>query len=61
MHHLNDDIRPNRKVIRIKTKQPWEVSTGHKEDKNDTTMDSRPKRLRTRKDIEISWRKEYDF
>lgn len=58
----NDDTRPRRKygTVKIKTKKPWEVPTGHKEHR-DTTMDSRPKRQRTRKDIERSWRDEYDM
>ena len=55
----NDDIRPRRNIIKIKTKKPWELPTGHKEHK-DTTFDNRPKRMRTRKDIERSWRDEYE-
>lgn len=61
MHHLNDDIRPRRNIIKIKSKKPWEVPTGHKEDRSDTSFDHRPKRLRTRKDIERNWRNEYDL
>jgi len=59
----NDDIRPRRKYgdnIKIKVKKPWEVSTGHKEHR-DTTIDSRPKRQRTRRDIDRSWQQEYDI
>jgi hypothetical protein len=61
--HNNDDMRPRRKYgkpIKLKVKKPWEVSTGHKEHR-DTTMDNRPKRLRTRKSIDRSWRSEYDM
>ena len=46
--------------IKIKVKQRYQLPTGHKEDRGDTTMDNRPKRMRTRKDIERSWREEYD-
>ena len=48
-------------MVKIKTKQRWELSTGHREDRGDTTMDNRPKRMRTRKDIDRAWRKEYDM
>ena len=58
--HNNDDIRQNRKVIKIKVKKPWEVATGHREHR-DTTMDSRPKRRRTRNAIDRAWRDEYDM
>ena len=57
----NDDMRPRRKYgnkIKLKAKKPWETPTGHKEHK-DTVMDNRPKRLRTRKDIERGWQREY--
>lgn len=57
--HNNDDTRPRRNIIKIKTKKPWEVPTGHKEHK-DTMFDSRPKRLRTRKAAERQWRQEFD-
>ena len=60
--HNNDDTRPKRNhnnKIKLKVKKPWEVPTGHREHR-DTLMDNRPKRLRTRKDIERGWRKEYD-
>ena len=56
----NDDIPRRRKVIKIKVKKPWEVPTGHKEYR-DTTMDNRPKRLRTRNAIDKLWRNEYDI
>ncbi len=61
-HQNNDDIRPRRKYgsLKIKVKQPWELSTGHKEHR-DTLMDNRPKRLRTRQDIDRSWRRDYDM
>jgi hypothetical protein len=59
----NEDMRPRRKYgdkIRLKTKKPWEVSTGHKEYRH-TAMDNRPKRQRTRKAIDKQWRSEYDI
>ena len=59
----NEDMRPRRKYgdkIRLKTKKPWEVSTGHKEYRH-TAMDNRPKRQRTRKAIDKQWRNEYDI
>ena len=58
----NDDMRPRRKYgkVKIKTKQPWEMATGHREHR-DTLMDNRPKRQRTRHDIDRSWRQEYDM
>lgn len=60
--HNNDDMRPRRKhnIIKIKTKQRWELPTGHKEERY-TVMDNRPKRQRTRSDIDRKWRKEYDI
>lgn len=61
MHHNNDDTKRNRKVIQIKVKQPWELSTGHREDRVNTLFDNRPKRKRTRNDIDRTWRKEYDM
>ena len=62
MHHLNDDTRPrrNHNKIKIKVKQPWELSTGHREDRN-TLFDNRPKRQRTRRDIDRGWRRDYDM
>lgn len=60
MHQNNDDMRPRRNIIKIKTKKPWELPTGHREDRGDTSMDNRPKRQRTRKDIERQWRQEYE-
>jgi hypothetical protein len=45
--------------IQIKVKKRWQIPTGHKEHR-DTIMDHRPKRMRTRKDIERSWRKEFE-
>lgn len=59
LHH-NDDIRPRKNTIKLKVKHPWELSTGHKEHR-DTLMDNRPKRQRTRRDIDRSWRQEYDM
>jgi hypothetical protein len=64
MHHLNDDIRPQRNhnnKIKVKVKQPWEISTGHKENRTNTFFDNRPKRQRTRRDIDNGWRQEYDM
>jgi hypothetical protein len=60
--HNNDDMRPRRKYgnIKIHTKKSWEVPTGHREHR-DTLMDNRPKRQRTRKDVDRSWRQEYDM
>lgn len=60
--HNNDDTRPrrNHNKLKIKVKRPWEMSTGHKEHR-DTIMDNRPKRQRTRRDIDKSWRDEYDM
>lgn len=58
----NDDIRPRRKYgdnIKLKTKKPWEVPTGHREERY-TVMDNRPKRQRTRKAAERQWKQEYD-
>lgn len=62
MYHLNDDTRPkrNHNKIKIKVKRPWEMATGHKEHR-DTLMDNRPKRQRTRRDIDKTWRQEYDI
>ena len=60
--HNNDDIRPRRKYgdkIKLKTKKPWEVPTGHREERY-TVMDNRPKRQRTRKAAEQRWKQEYD-
>jgi hypothetical protein len=58
--HNNDDMqRPRRNIIKVKKVMPWEVRQGHKEHR-DTVMDNRPKRLRTRRDIERSWQKEYE-
>ena len=58
----NDDMRPRRKYgsIKVKIKQPWEMATGHREHR-DTLMDHRPKRQRTRRDIDRAWRREYDM
>jgi hypothetical protein len=58
----NDDMRPRRKYgqVKIKVKPQWQVATGHREHR-DTLMDNRPKRQRTRKDIDRSWRREYDM
>ncbi len=61
MHHNNDDMRQPRKTIKLKVKQPWEMPTGHREDRGNTTFDNRPKRRRTRNDVDREWRKEYDM
>lgn len=45
--------------IQIKVRKRWELPTGHKEHR-DTTMDNRPKRQRTRRDIDKGWRDEYN-
>lgn len=57
--HNNDDTRPRRNIIKIKTKKPWELPTGHREERY-TVMDNRPKRQRTRKAAERQWKQEYD-
>ena len=58
----NDDMRPRRKYgsIKVKVKNQWELATGHREHR-DTLMDNRPKRQRTRRDIDRKWRQEYDM
>lgn len=65
--HNNDDMgRPRSRKdkfnfkIKLKSIEPWEVRKGHREDRADTTFDNRPKRQRTRKDVERQWRQEYD-
>ena len=58
--HNNDDMRPRRNIIKVKKVMPWEMRQGHKEHR-DTVMDNRPKRMRTRRDIERGWRNEYDM
>jgi hypothetical protein len=60
----NDDTRPRRKYggkIKLKPITQWGARQGHKEDRADTSFDNRPKRKRTRKDIERGWRDEYDI
>ena len=53
--------RSNRKeTISIKVRNLWEVPTGHKQDRKDTTMDNRTKRQRTRQGVDKSWRREYN-
>jgi len=53
--------RSNRKeTISIKVRNQWEVPTGHKQDRKDTTMDNRPKRQRTRQGVDKTWRREYN-
>lgn len=48
--------------IKIKVKKFWEVPTGHNTHRSGSgTMDNRPKRQRTRKDIDKSWQNEYDM
>jgi hypothetical protein len=37
------------------------MPTGHREDRGNTTFDNRPKRRRTRNDVDREWRKEYDM
>ena len=61
MLHNYDNTKRNHNKIKIKVKHPWEMPTGHREDRKDTSMDSRPKRLRTRNDIDRAWRDEYDM
>lgn len=61
--HNNDDMRPRRKYgnLKIKTKKSWQLPMGHTEDRSITSFDSRPKRQRTRRDIDKTWRDEYDM
>ena len=47
-------------TIKLNTRKPWEMSTGHKEFRC-TIMDNRPKRIRTRKAIDKEWRDEYNY
>lgn len=47
--------------LKIKAKKRWELATGHREDRRETTFDNRPKRQRTRKDIDRGWQQEYDM
>ena len=47
-------------TIKLNIRKQWELPTGHKEFR-DTTMDNRPKRLRTRKAIDKQWREEYNM
>lgn len=47
--------------VKIKVKKRWEVPTGHKEDRKVTTFDHRPKRQRSRNDVDKAWRNEYDM
>ena len=58
--HNNDDMRPKRNHIKLKVLPQWQVPTGHKEHRY-TVMDNRPKRQRTRKDIEKRWQDEYSM
>lgn len=48
-------------TIHINLRKPWQVPTGHRQDRKVTTMDSRPKRQRTRQGVDKSWRREYDM
>lgn len=62
--HNNDDMSPRRKYggnIKLKPLSQYGARQGHKEDRVDTTFDSRPKRKRTRNDIDRAWRQEYDM
>ena len=34
--------------IKINVKKKWQLPTGHKQDRANTTFDNRPKRIRTR-------------
>ena len=45
--------------VKIKIKKRWELGTGHREHRN-TLMDNRPKRQRTRNDLDRKWQQEYD-
>lgn len=49
-------------TIHLKKKEKWECARGHEEHISGSgEHDSRPKRSRTRKDIERKWRQEYDL
>ena len=60
MFRTHKDIQCHKATITLKISKPWEIPTGHKQDRRDTTMDSRRKRQRTRQGIDKAWRKEYD-
>ena len=47
-------------TIKLNIRKAWQVPTGHKEHR-DTTMDNRPKRMRTRRAIDRQWRNEYNI
>jgi hypothetical protein len=49
--------------IQITVKKRWELSTGDRQNRSAATctMDNRPKRKRTRNDIDRQWRREYDM
>lgn len=48
--------------VQIKVKKRWELSRGHVLNRSaeTCTIDNRPKRMRTRKDIERNWRRDYE-
>ena len=50
-----------KETIRLNIKRPWELALGHKQDRRDTTMDSRPKRQRTRSGVDKQWRRDYNM
>lgn len=47
--------------VKIKVKKFWELPKGHNPHLTGAgLMDNRPKRQRTRRDLDKSWREEYD-
>lgn len=48
--------------VQIKVKKRWELSHGPVLNRSaeTCTIDTRPKRMRTRKDIERNWRRDYE-
>ena len=49
-------------TIKLNIRKQWELPTGHSNHiPGSGSHDSRPRRLRTRKAIDRSWRKEYDM
>ena len=54
--------RSNRNnTITLKVRKQWEVPTGHRQDRKVTTMDSRPRKQRTRQGVDKAWRKDYNM
>ena len=48
--------------IKIKVKKFWELPMGHNQHRSGSGLhNSQPKRQRTRRDIDKTWRNEYDM